>query len=140
MKYLFLLVIFLNCSDFFNKSKKTDEITKIEIKYEGEIDKPLPKIIFCKDGKEYSNFETYSFNLNNIFFEKMKNCFLSLIGKSNKKKDNTALSVNINSQKSSFFLTKKEAKKFIQEIIIQSSYKKNSLLQDQLKRYYRILE
>lgn len=130
--------MFLNCSDVKNKTK-TNDMTMIEISYEGEIDKPLPKMVFCEDCKAYSSFESYSFDLNDAFFEKMENCFLSLKEKSKERENNTVLSVKINSQKTSFFLTAKEAKTVIQEIMKQSSYKKNNVLESQLKRYYTII-
>ncbi len=139
MKYIYLLIILLNCSDFINKSKKTDDITKIEIRYDGEVDKPLPKMIFCKDCKEYSNFETCTFHLNILFFEKIENCLSSFTEKSRERKENTVLSVSINSQKTNFFLTKKEAKILIQEIMTKSTYKKNNVLDNHLKRYCKML-
>jgi len=109
------------------------------INYEGDIDKPLPKIIFCKDGHEIYDFRFYQFEMNNNFF-KSTNTFISLREYNKEKNSADYISLLIGGENEKIFFRRKVAKLLIEELIKLSYNNKNkAMIYEQLSRYLAVI-
>ncbi|WP_131329550.1 hypothetical protein [Chryseobacterium piperi] len=134
MKYLLIILLLLLSNKEINE---VNTITDIAIYYEGDMDKPFPKIIFCKSCNDNIDFRIYQFKMDDDFF-KTVNIFLLSSKHTEKKEGNTVLSVTINNN-GKRFLKKNDASSLI-KIIEPFVYSKNSkLLNSQLNKYDKIL-
>lgn len=136
---MFFLALF-SCNPSFGTTDRLAKITKVTINYEGNIDKPLPAIVFCLSCKESVSVRKYVFNMKADFFEELA-AFISLNKYSKKGEGNIMLSVNIQckDRKRMFFLKKNNARLFIEQTIKISKSKRNELMKQQLAKYKKIL-
>ena len=128
MKYI--LVVLLVCFCSTTSDKETKNAINLIINYEGDIDKPLPKIIFCKDCNDKYDFRAYQFKMDENFFKSTNN-FL-LLNKYSKKRENTTVLSIIIDNNEKIYLQRKEAKLFIEKLI-KLSHK--DMLDNQLFKY-----
>jgi len=135
MKFIIIaLFVFFQCKTIDTEKNK---ITNLVINFEGNIDKPLPEIHFCKNCNEIYDFRVYQFEMNDDFFESITD-FISLNNYSKENNNFIFLSVVIdkNNRKT---LEKRESKLLIEELIKLSNYNKN-VINEQLFKYLRIIK
>lgn len=139
MKYITIILFFFVCCKSSNKEmKESTNSTDLIINYEGAIDKLIPKIVFCKNCNESRDFETYQFEMNDVFFEST-NRFLSSMEYSKEKNGTIVLSAIIGQNKKIFF-KKKESKLLIEEMIaLSQNHKNKDVIYKQLSKYLSLI-
>ena len=139
MKYIIVVLFAFFCCNTTNKeTKDIKNITNLIINYEGDIDKPLPKIVFCKNCNDNYDFRVYQFKMSDDFFNSVN--ALLLLNKYSKERDNiTVISIEIN-KREKYYLHKKESLLFINEIIkLSACHENNDLIGKQLFKYLTAL-
>lgn len=135
---IYIKIVFLFFFACNNSSKKMDEIKKfsLQITFIGEIDKPLPTLIFFDSCEETFELFNYNYTLNYASYLDIKK---EIQKQDLKEKDKSSLiHISIN-DKQNYYLNKENSLLFISKLLDVTDYKKNEQLKNQLNLYLRVV-